>query len=226
MSPGSPLRSIWLHPAKTIAFIAHENPGYRLFVLPIAAGFVVLPTVALFAGANDEAETGLVLSTLLAFGPVGELLQVFIGTNLVRLTGAWLGGTASSAGIQVAIVWGNVPIVALAVLGTTLAILSSGYAEFVDEPLEWGQSLPVSLAGWGLLALQTILVAWSIVIFLTGIAAAQGFSIGRAALNALLAWLLFAAVIALATIAFGFADRLQWIFFAGLEDLVRVHGQQ
>lgn len=222
----APLRSIWLRPAKTIAYIAHENPGYRLFVLPIAASFVVLPTDALFAGRHDEAAGGLIVSTLLAFGPLPELLQVFIGAYLIRLTGTWLGGTASSSSIQTAIVWGNVPIVAMALLGNALAVVAAGYADLADGPLEWGQSLPISAAGWGLVALQAVLVVWSVAIFLSGVATVQGFSIARAALNALLAWSLFAAAIALAAIALGFADRLQSIFFAGLDDLVRLHAQQ
>ncbi len=226
MDPSSPLRSIWFHPAKTIAFIAHENPGYRLFVLPIAAGLVTLPTAALFASEDLEITIGFVLASLLAFGPIGELLQVFIGAYLIRLTGAWLGGKAASPSIQTAIVWGNVPIVAMTILGIVALIFSFFHSEFAEEPLRWGQSPTVSAIGWGLLVLQAALIVWSIVIFLKGVAVVQGFSLRRAVLNALLAWSIPAGILAVLTIGLGFADKMSWLFFAGLDELVMMHGPE
>lgn len=226
MNPTSPLRSIWFHPSKTIAFVAHENPGYRLFILPIAAGFMTLPTVALFADEQTEIVIGFALSTLLAFGPIAELLQVFVGAYLIRLTGVWLGGSAGSSSIQTAIVWGNVPIVAMTILGIAVLMFSFVYSEVADEPLRWGQSPTVSAVGWSLLLIQTVLIVWSVVILLKGIAAVQGFSTGRALLNALLAWSIPAAILVFVTIALGFTDRLSWIFFAGFEELVVLHGPE
>ncbi len=226
MDPSSPLRSIWFHPAKTIAYIAHENPGYRLFVLPIAAGFLTLPTVALFGDADLEIRVGFAWASLVAFGPIAELLQVFVGAYLIRLTGAWLGGRAGSSSIQAAIVWGNVPIVAMTLLGIAALVFAFLYSEPGDDPLRWGQSPVVTAIGWSLVALQAALVFWSIAIFLRGVATVQGFSTTRAALNAVLAWSILAAILVAVTTILGLSEHLHWLFFAGLDELVVIHAPE
>lgn len=220
MSRWSPLRSVWFNPSRTIAQIAHENPGYRLFVLPILAGFAVLPTFALFSTGDTRAASGLVLSTLVAFGPFVELFQLFAGAYLIRLTGIWLGGKAGIASIQTAIAWGNVPIVALAVLGIASMIISEVHAELADVPLTFGQSHLVSGIGIFLLALQFAIIAWSIGIFLRGLATVQGYSTGRAIINSLFACALPAVLIIVLAVSLGYSDKLLWLFFAGLENLV------
>ena len=226
MHPNSPLRSIWFHPAKTIAFIAHENPGYRLFVLPIAAGLVTLPTAALFGDADLDFSIGFAWASLVAFGPITELLQVFVGAYLIRLTGAWLGGKAGSTSIQAAIVWGNVPIVAMTFLGIVALVFSIFYSELADEPLQWGQSPVVLAVGWLLIAVQIVLGVWSLAIFLKGVAVVQGFTMGRAILNALLAWSAAAAILALVTVVLGLSESLNWLFFAGAEEIVEIHAPE
>ncbi|MDJ0749464.1 MAG: YIP1 family protein [Woeseiaceae bacterium] len=226
MDSSSPLRSIWFHPAETIAHVAHENPGYRLFVLPIAAGLLTLPTVALFGDKDLEFTIGFAWASLVAFGPIAEILQVFVGAYLIRLTGAWLGGKAGSTSLQTAIVWGNVPIVAMTLLGIVAVVFSFVYNEFSTEPLVWGQSPVVLAVGWTLIVVQTALIAWSLAIFLKGVAVVQGFSMGRALLNALLAWSLAAAVLALATVVLGLSEHLNWLFFGGIGELVGIHASE
>ena len=195
-------------------------------MLPVAAGLLTLPTAELFGGENFDITIGFAWASLVAFGPLAELLQVFVGSYLIRLTGAWLGGKAGSASIQTAIVWGNVPIVAMSLLGIAALMFSFIYAEFGAEPLMWGQSPIVLAVGWTLVAIQAVLVAWSIAIFLRGVAVVQGFSVGRALLNALLAWSIVAAALVLITVSLGLSDKLNWLFFAGLEELLRIHAPE
>lgn len=220
MRRSSPLRSVWFNPSQTIAYIAHENPAHRLFALPIIAGFAVWPTIALFSTDTGEVETGLVLSTLLSFGPIAELFQVFIGAYLIRLTGIWLGGKAGITSIQTAIVWGNVPIAAITILGMVMLVFSSAYNEFSETPLTSGHSPLVTTIAWLLFAIQTVIVGWSIVIFLHGLARVQGYTVTRATLNAVLAWLVAAMLIVLAAVILGYGEKLPGLFFARFEDLV------
>jgi hypothetical protein len=223
MSRSSPLRSIWFNPSQTVAYIAHENPGYRLFALPIISGLAVWPTVALFATDSDEIESGLILSTILAFGPIAEIFQVFVGAYLIRLTGIWIGGKARTASIQAAIVWGNVPIAVIAILGIVVLLFSSAYNEFSETPLTWNQSPLVTATAWLLFALQTVIVGWSIVIFFRGLAAVQGYSISRAILNAAIAWLVPAMLVVLVAIVSGYGEALPHLFLAGFHDLVMLN---
>ena len=224
MLHSSPLRSVWFNPAQTVAYIAHENPSYGLFALPIITGFAVWPTVALFSSDSDKIESGLIMSSILAFGPVIELLQVFIGAYLIRLTGFWMGGKAGIASIQAAIVWGNVPIAVITIVGAALLVFSSTYEELAEAPLTWNHSLAVAALAWTLFATQLVIVCWSFVIFLRGLAKVQGYSLPRAMLNAALAWLLPAIVIVILAIVFGYGDSLPWLFFAGFDDLVMSSG--
>ncbi|MEM7432898.1 MAG: YIP1 family protein [Pseudomonadota bacterium] len=222
MPLSSPLRSIWFRPARTIRFIAHENPNYLIFVLPVLAGFLTLPSFALFGG-DDDLFLGYAISSLISGGPLVELLKVFVGAYLIRITGVWLGGNAATANLQTAIAWGNAPIVVLTVMGFVALIWASVHNEFADDPLHWGQSTPVLMVGWAMVAVQIIAVVWSLVILVRGIAAIQGFSTGRAALNALMAWLLATAFFVACVILFGFADQLSVLFFAGINELFTVH---
>ncbi len=178
------------------------------------------PTVALFARDENQVESGIILSTLLAFGPVAEVFQVFVGAYLIRLTGVWLGGKAGVASIQTAIAWGNVPIAVLAILGVVLLTFSGVYAELSDAPLSWGQSSLVTGIAWALFVFQAVIVAWSVSIFLRGLVTVQGYSMGRAIANTVFAWMIPATLVVLAAIILGYADKLLGLFFAGFEDLV------
>jgi hypothetical protein len=114
----------------------------------------------------------------------------------------------------------------MTVLGIVALVFSLFYSELADEPLQWGQSPVVLAVGWLLVAVQVVLVVWSLAIFLKGVAVVQGFSIGRAMLNALLAWSAAAAILALVTVGLGLSDSLNWLFFAGADELVEIHAPE
>jgi len=218
----SPLLAIWFQPAKTIARVAHENPGYRLFALPLLAGFATWLTAELDGRDAGAFDYGLLPSALLSFGPIGELVQVFAGAYLLRLTGAWLGGTAGSRSIQTAIAWANAPIVVIAGVGLLIAILLN-VGDFYTGALLAYHPTTYFVAGWVLFALQFALVAWSYVIFLKGLAAVQGFSLARAALNTLLAAAIPVIILVVATVALGSVDDLLWLLFNGMEYALPEH---
>lgn len=222
MSRRSPLLTVWLRPSETVARIAHENPGYRLFVLPIVAGFAVWLTAALDSRDSDPFDYGLLPSALLSFGPIGELVQVFAGAYLLRLTGSWLGGTAGSTSIQTAIAWANAPIVVIACIGFLIPILF-GFADLSTRTLLEHHPTVYFIAGWALFALQFVLVAWSYFIFLKGLASVQGFSVARAALNTLLATAIPVIILAVTTVALGSVDDLSWLLFSGMEYALPEH---
>ncbi|MEN7343087.1 MAG: Yip1 family protein [Pseudomonadota bacterium] len=204
-----PLRSIWLQPGETISRIAHENPGYLLFVLPIVAGFWLFPADVLF---DDFTETsyGLLLQSLLSFSPLFELIAVFIGAWLVRLTGRWLGGKGDIESLQVVFAWSNVPVCVMAVLSTLCIALLMLVGIEPDETPSWGENERFLVIGLVLVGVQVALSVWSLVIFFYGIAAVQGFSLARAVANGVLAWLIPAlTLLALAT-TLQFNDYVHW----------------
>lgn len=216
----SPFKSIWFSPSQTIARIAHENPGYWLYTLPILAGFAIWPTSTLFPADDGVLENGLILSTLLTFGPVFEIVQLVVGAYLIRVTGVWLGGKAGVASIQTAIAWGNVPIVALAILGMLLMSFAALYSGTSEYPLLANESALLTGIGFFFLALQLAVVIWSVGIFWSGLAAVQGYSIGSAILNSLVAWTIPALLVVAGAVALGYSDKVVWLFFAGIDELV------
>ena len=219
----SPLRSVWFHPRQTIARIAHENPGYRLFALPVIAGFATWPTVAFFFPDQDVLDGGLFWSALLTFGPLFELFQLFVGAYLIQVTGAWLGGRAGLRSIQAAIAWGNVPIALVAVIAIPLAVTSMILTEGADANLVGDPTLAIVLFGHFLVILQFALVTWSVVILIWGLASVQGYKPIYAILNAALAWLIPCLVIVLIMASVGYSEQLFELFFGGFDELFFVH---
>ncbi len=222
MATLSPVRSVWLNPATTVARIAHENPEYRLLVLPLLAGCAVLPSVWLFGYDKDFME-GLLLSTLISFGPLIELLQVFVGAWLIRVTGYWLGGRASSSSLQVAIVWGNLPIALLALLGFAAFGVSVTLSELTEAPVQWGATPAIFGFGFAVVLVEAILLAWSFWIVISGVASLQGFSRLRALANILLASAIPLVALVLIAVLSGTTHNLDWYLFAGLSDMAEIY---
>ena len=222
MSGRSPLLTIWLRPSKTVARIAHENPGYRLYALPLVAGFAAWPTAILQGEDPGPFDYGLLPGVLLSFGPIGELIQVFVGAYLLRLTGSWLGGKAGSTSIQTAIAWANAPIALITCLGLLISFAFSLAESFEITPFMSNPSA-YAVTGWSLFALQFALIAWSYVIFLKGLAEVQDFSVARAVLNTLLAASIPVIILAVATVALGSVDDLLRLLFDGTEYTLPEH---
>lgn len=219
MRAPSAYRTIWFRPAETITRIAHENPGYRLYALPIVAGMAILPAGMLLWPEVLDENYGIVVLALLSFPPLFEVLQLSVGGWLIRFTGEWLGGQAGMSGIKTALAWGNVPIACLAILG--IAIMLTGIfllrlfgEEFLDSHIAVVSA--ITIIAW---AVQLVLIAWSFAIFFRGLAAVQGFSVWRAIINSVLAWSIPVALCVLVVIAFGYSDKLALLFFAEIDQL-------
>ena len=215
----SPLRSVWFRPGETIARIAHDNPDHRLLAWPILAGCGTLPTLALADADAFEFRFGVVLAILYTPGPVANLLTVFIGAYLVRATGRLLGGRAGAASLRTAFVWSQVPIVVLAAMSIVVALSADAFAELVAADNDWWQDPFWQTTSVVLSVVQAALILWSLCILVAGLASIQRISLPKATANLVLAWLVYAVVIALAVVAAADLDTLATVFTAGLEDL-------
>lgn len=211
------MRSIWFHPSETIARIAHSNPGYGLFVLPILAGFAQWPTILLSVDETNILSVGLFWSALLSFGPVIEVVQVFVGAYLIQVTGRWLGGKAGVSSIQAAIAWGNVPIAVLAILGIPFTIVSFVLKEGLDVDLLEEPTPAIAALGFTLAFVVILSVSWSLVIFIRSLATVQNFSTTRAIVNSVIAWLLPIVVVSLVLVTLRQGDTVIAMLFGGLD---------
>ncbi|MEM7276654.1 MAG: YIP1 family protein [Pseudomonadota bacterium] len=221
----SPQRAIWFCPVQTVLRIVHENPGYGMLVLTFLAGMSMWPTAALYAPQEAGFFNGLLLSSLLSFGLALEFLQLFVGAFLIRIASAFFGGRAGITTIQTVIAWANIPIVALGLISLPLAVFAGIHSEWLGETLSPTQSTLAFTVAVAVFVFQLALIIWSWVIFLTGLAAVQGFSVLRAFASALLAWISVAALVAIAALALGYSGQLSELFFSGLSQWMTLYSQ-
>ncbi|MEM6641259.1 MAG: YIP1 family protein [Pseudomonadota bacterium] len=184
-----PTLTIWRDPGRTVLRIAHDNPGYRLLFLPVVAGFVSSPLMVMLDPGGSE-ELGWVWSNLLAFGPFGELAQLFVFGSLIQRVGARLGGRASVPEILLVLAWANLPI-ALFALPSLLAFAP----DVVDIDYiytEKGEMDRVTSINWWamgpLVAMEFAAILLSCTILVRGLAVLQGFSARYAILSVFAVW--------------------------------------
>ena len=210
----APVRhTIIRRPAATLRRIAHDNPGYGVFVLPVLAGFATYPVAGLAFGEDAIDYTGgYIAQSLLSFSPILELLQLFAAAYLISRLAPWFQGRPDSRRLLSALAWSNVPIVLLAPIGFAAVSL----AELLAVPRAAG-GLPSTVL-LPALAVQVGLIGWAKYLLVTGCADALALSRGRAALCLATAWLLSAAAIGAVVFAGMGARGALAVLFAGLPE--------
>ena len=196
----NPWRSIWLQPRATIRQIVTTDPDRHVLAL-IAANSVI---GAVLAGVTSalQGQFGLLFLLLLVLvvAPIFAVIMLYLVALLLRWTGRWLGGVASSRDLRAALAWGCVPSL-LAGAALLVALLVPGLDLFPTPPPEL-QSEPFALATYGLGSkIQLLAGVWSLFTMIKCIAEVQGFSAWRALGNYLLAILMM--IVAIVAIAAG-----------------------
>lgn len=202
----NPWLSIWTKPRDTILEIAHKNPTYRFFFFCFIYGFVALLQSAQRTAIGHTASAGIIILTAAVLGFFIGYASLSITSLLLTWTGKWIGGKAGYYEVRTAVAWSNVPVVIDLILWLTLAaafgplLFTEDFAKVVHFQTAEGAMLlfpnPGLLIFIGIVRL--VLSVWSIVIFLAGLSAVQGFSVLKAVLNAI-----FSIVIAVAVVWIG-----------------------
>ncbi|MFK7885970.1 MAG: YIP1 family protein [Gammaproteobacteria bacterium] len=209
----SPAWTIWFDPASTLKRLVHENPGYGLLVLPILAGFTVSPTATYWFGDGNLVPLGYVWGSLLSFGPLLELLQVFVGAWWLRLIGLRFGGRADTSSIQTVVAWSCAPLVVLLLLNVFIFLLTGALA---DIQAEFGGGQPSAVVAILLLGIELTVIVCSFNILVRGLAAVQGFSIRRALLSVVALWTAGLVFLLLITLIFSDTILLTPLLFGGM----------
>ncbi|MEO0424487.1 MAG: YIP1 family protein [Pseudomonadota bacterium] len=184
------MRSLWLRPGRTIAHIAHENPGHLVHTLPVLAGlsygtFDPIAKLTLEVGGKDGISLG---------GPLVTLLAVYVSSYVLSAIATMFGGRATPAATRVALAWSCLPLAVLLPLDVaTRAFFSASDVSAVEHLQFDGFSL-ATVVLWTALLLQLIFRGWSLIILLTGLAAVNEFSRLKATLTATIGWALSFAV--------------------------------
>ena len=210
----SPLRSIWFRPGKTIKSIAHDNPGHRLLAWPILAGCGTSPSLVISDASFFDFHFIVMITTLFPAHPIVELLTVFVGAYLIRLTGYLFGGRAGTAALRTAFVWSQVPMVVLAIMSIGVALTTSAFKQLAVADSNWKEDGFWQSTLITLFVVEAILVFWSLYILVAGIVSIQRISWSNAVVSCVLAWLVFVLAFAILVAMLGGLDAVVTVFSA------------
>jgi hypothetical protein len=197
----NPWISMWVEPRETIQQIISSNPTRMVLLLAALSGFGSALDKASIKSMGDMFELPIIFSIAAIAGPIGGILSLYLGGALVRWTGTWIGGVASSQNIRAALAWSSVPLIwALLIWIPELALI--GDELFTSETPRMDASYTLLLAFLGLSLIELVIAIWTLVILLKSLGQVQGFSAWRALGNLLLSVLVI--VVPILIIAVGF----------------------
>ncbi len=187
----NPWISMWVEPRETIQQIISSNPTRTVLLLAALSGFGSALDKASIKSMGDTFELPIIFSIAAIAGPIGGILSLYLGGALVRWTGTWIGGVASSQNIRAALAWSSVPLIwALLIWIPELALI--GDELFTSETPRMDASDTLLLAFLGLSLIELVIAIWTLVVLLKSLGQVQGFSAWRALGNLLLSVLVIA----------------------------------
>ncbi len=186
----NPWLFMWTKPRTTIQQIIDSNPEHLVGVLAILAGFSRALDRASNRNLGDSMELPFIIMLALFTGMIVGTLTLAIGSILIRWTGKWLGGQASSKDIRAAMAWSYVPII-WALIFWGLEIIIFGKELFTSEAPLLESSPSMLYLYTSLASIETIISIWAFAIFILCLGQVQKFSTWKALVNAVLAGLVF-----------------------------------
>jgi hypothetical protein len=197
----NPWISMWVEPRETIQQIISSNPTRTVLLLAALSGFGSALDKASIKSMGDMFELPIIFSIAAIAGPIGGILSLYLGGALVRWTGTWIGGVASSQNIRAALAWSSVPLIwALLIWIPELALI--GDELFTSETPRMDASYTLLLAFLGLSLIELVIAIWTLVILLKSLGQVQGFSAWRALGNLLLSVLVILVPILIIVVGF------------------------
>ena len=98
----NPWVSIWTKPRATIQQIVDTNPEHLVLLLAAIGGFSSVLDRASTRSLGDKLDWPVIFLIAAIVGPIAGIIALYIGSALIRWTGSWIGGKASSQTIRAA----------------------------------------------------------------------------------------------------------------------------
>jgi len=191
---------MWTKPRATIQQIVDTNPEHLVMILAAISGFSQVLSRASMRSMGDELAWPFIFLIAAIAGPIGGIIGLYIASALIRWTGSWIGGNASSQNIRAALAWSSVPIIwALILWLPELALFGQELFTTETPIIDANPSLVILMLGFA--AIELSIGIWTAVVFLKCLGQVQGFSAWKALGNAFLAGIVI--VIPIAVIVFG-----------------------
>ena len=174
----SPFLSIWTRPRETIRRIVDTDPTKYVITLTLSRGLVTSVVLLVASGLVSSLPLLTVLGIAIVLGPVANIVFLYIGSALLRLTGRLLGGRASSQEARAAWAWSGWPTMFSTALLAPIRMVLDGIPG-APNTFEISSALFKILWG-GYPALATSMQLWTTVIMLKCFAEVHRFSAWRA----------------------------------------------
>lgn len=201
----NPWISMWTRPRETIQQIVTSDPTRLVLLLAALQGISGTLDQASINSAGDRLELPTLLAAVVIAGPVLGILSLYIGAALLRWTGNWIGGQASSQHIRTAIAWSSVPIIWSLLLWIPELWLF-GKELFTSETPRLDADVTLSFSYFGFALVEFTIAVWALVVYLKCLGQVQGFSAWKALGNSLLAILVIVVPLVAITIGLTYAE--------------------
>ncbi len=188
----NPWVSIWRQPRATIRQIVASDPERYVTAIAAITGASSTLNRASNHNAGDKLDFWQILAIGLLVGPIAGVVGLYLGAVLVRWTGKWMGGQASTLHLRAAMAWASVPLVVAAVVWLP-ELLMVGREMFTAETPRLDARPGLALLMLAMFVLEAVAGIWAFVLNCKCVGEVQGFSAWKALGNLLLAFLLLVA---------------------------------
>jgi hypothetical protein len=185
----SPWLSIWTEPRATIRQIVVENPNRSLWFLATIYGFCSLLNLFQSMALGSTLSSLGILALALIFAPFWGYINFTIWSLLVSFVGKLFKGQGRFNQIRAAYSWSCVPLVINVPLWLLMVTMFGHqlFLNYSDAHLLTNIEVGILFA---ILITKVVLAVWSLVIYLNALAEVQMFSVLRAILNVIVAFIL------------------------------------
>ncbi len=198
---------MWTKPRRTIQHIVDTNPEHMIVPLAALVGVSTALNAASDRSMGDTVEWPIIVVLAALVGPILGLAGLYIFAELLRWTGGWIGGQASSQHIRAALAWSQVPsICALPLWIPTLALVGEELFTSATPNIDADPALAGVVIG--LAIVERTIGIWALVLLLKCVGQVQCFSRWKALGNTVLGGLIPIVMIIHGHLCFDFDVRV------------------
>lgn len=178
----NPWFTMWYRPRETIRKIIEYNPKYLVIVLMMIGGFSNILDHASAKSLGDSIGLPIIFISALIIGSLFGIVSLYIYSAVLKWTGKWIGGKATSEYLRTAIAWSYVPVVWSLIFWIPQLVLYGEELFTSITPRIDSNPLPLILFG----VVELIIAIWAFIVFINSLSEVQKFSVWKALLNLLL----------------------------------------
>lgn len=177
----TPWFSMWNQPRSTIRTLTHSRPTFGVYLLSTVYALQSLFFYANWWSLGLKFDQSIIITVTVLFSPIYAVLWLYIMGYIYYLTGRMLRGTGEPLYLRTALAWSKVPYSVNLLMWFVLIFANPAYV-FIQD------SQGPSSVFLNLIAL--IVGVWSFVLLVQGVREVQQFSIWKALLNVVIAWVI------------------------------------